>query len=217
MITLILDLFDCQFSLISINFFVLLLILLLILVIKIKNSKITTWGQKNKPKQIKIGTDGVEYTIVPNCMVVQTAYKFWVELQTRKLGLPIDLEHDVIVEVYNSWYTFFGVTRELIKKIPADELKDKNTQDLIKMALEVLNNHVRLHLTKWQAMFRKYYDAMIEDENNKDKSPQEIQKEFKKNEDYCYEKLSEDLMNVNKILIEYKNNLEKLIFDKPLT
>ena len=85
------------------------------------------------------------------------------------------------------------------------------------MALEVLNNHVRLHLTKWQAMFRKYYDAMIEDENNKDKSPQEIQKEFKKNEDYCYEKLSEDLMNVNKILIEYKNNLEKLIFDKPLT
>lgn len=217
MITLILDLFDCQFSLISINFFVLLLILLLILVIKIKNSKITTWGQKYKPKQIKIGTDGVEYTIVPNCMVVQTAYKFWVELQTRKLGLPIDLEHDVIVEVYNSWYTFFGVTRELIKKIPADELKDKNTQDLIKMALEVLNNHVRLHLTKWQAMFRKYYDAMIEDENNKDKSPQEIQKEFKKNEDYCYEKLSEDLMNVNKILIEYKNNLEKLIFDKPLT
>ena len=217
MITLILDLFDCQFSLISINFLVLLLILLIILVMKRKNSKVATWGQKYQPQQIKIGTDGVEYTIVPNCMVVQTAYKFWVELQTRKLGLPIDLEHDVIVEVYNSWYTFFSVTRELIKNIPADELKDKNTQDLIKMALEVLNSHVRPHLTKWQAMFRKYYDAMIEDEENKNLSPQEIQKQFKKNEDYCYEKLSEDLISVNKILIQYKDNLEKLIFDKSLT
>lgn len=217
MITLILDLFDWQFQLISINFLVLLLILLIIVVIKRKNSKTTTWEQKYKPQQIKIGTDGVEYTIAPNCMVVQTAYKFWVELQTRKLGLPIDLNHDVIVEVYNSWYTFFGVTRELIKNIPADEIKDESTQELIKMALEVLNNHVRPHLTRWQAMFRKYYNSMLEDDKTKDLSPQEIQKKFSKDENYCYEKLSQDLINVNEILIEYKNNLEKLIFNKPIT
>ena len=32
------------------------------------------------------------------------AYKLWVELNTRKIGLEFDQENDVIVEVYDSWY-----------------------------------------------------------------------------------------------------------------
>lgn len=36
----------------------------------------------------------------------EVAYKLWVELSTRKIGLPFDQENDVITEVYNSWYDF---------------------------------------------------------------------------------------------------------------
>lgn len=34
----------------------------------------------------------------------EIAYKIWVELSTRKIGLPYDKKNDVIKEVYDSWY-----------------------------------------------------------------------------------------------------------------
>ena len=43
--------------------------------------------------------------IKPNYQTKQVAYKLWVEVNTRKLGLPIDENNDVILEIYNSWYT----------------------------------------------------------------------------------------------------------------
>ncbi|MBS0189087.1 MAG: hypothetical protein JSS51_13555 [Planctomycetes bacterium] len=48
---------------------------------------------------------------------VRIAYQAWVELTTRKAALPFDEEHDVIAEVYASWYTLFGTIRELIKSV----------------------------------------------------------------------------------------------------
>lgn len=67
----------------------------------------------------EIGIQGQKITIKPNYINIEIAYKIWVELSTRKVGLPIDFENDVIVEVYKSWYQFFGITRELIKALPA--------------------------------------------------------------------------------------------------
>ena len=40
----------------------------------------------------------------PNNEDVQIAHRIWTELITRKAAQPIDIEHDVIVEIYNSWY-----------------------------------------------------------------------------------------------------------------
>src|SRR3989442_7455334 len=40
----------------------------------------------------------------PNNEDVQIAHRIWTELMTRKAAQPIDIEHDVIVEIYNSWY-----------------------------------------------------------------------------------------------------------------
>ena len=37
----------------------------------------------------------------------QIAYEVYVELKTRAIGYPIDLEHDTIVELYDSWYKAF--------------------------------------------------------------------------------------------------------------
>ena len=42
--------------------------------------------------------------IKPNYENVQIAHRAWVELTTRKAALPFEDDHDVIVEVYDSYY-----------------------------------------------------------------------------------------------------------------
>src|SRR5689334_17490848 len=58
--------------------------------------------------QAEIGVGQHKLRFKPNVTDRQVAYAVWVELSTRKIGLPIDVEHDVIVEIYDSWYTFFS-------------------------------------------------------------------------------------------------------------
>jgi len=95
----------------------------------------------------EFGVGSNKVTIRPNYLDKQIAYKIWVELSTRKIGLNINLNEDVIVEVYNSWYEFFSITRELIKEIPASKLKRKDTREIIQLSIEILNYGIRPHLT----------------------------------------------------------------------
>ena len=46
------------------------------------------------------------------------ANRIYLELVTRKAALPFDEDNDVIVEVYDSWYTLFSTIREEIKNVP---------------------------------------------------------------------------------------------------
>ena len=156
-----------------------------------------------------IGIGNSKVIIKPNRQDMQIAYKLWVELSTRKIGLAIDLEHDVISEVYDSWYEFFQLTRELIKDIPISKIrKDKDTKELVRVAIAVLNEGVRPHLTKWQSRFRRWYNTEIERGEYTDLSPQEIQKKYPQ-----YEQLAKELMEVNRKLIEYKRILSQLAMD----
>ncbi len=134
----------------------------------------------------------------------EVAYKIWVELNTRKTGLIFDPENDVITEVYDSWYHSFSIIRELIKEIPYNKFKEKN--NLVEITCELLNIGMRPHLTNWQAKFRKWYENEIKDDSNKNKSPQEIQKQYPE-----YNELVEDLQKANKMIMEYKNLLYKVI------
>ena len=128
------------------------------------------------------------------------------ELSTRKIGLPIELTDDVIVEVYDSWYKFFSVTRELIKSVPISKVKRKDTKQIIDLSIEVLNTGIRPHLTKWQARFRRWYDNALEDAENRASTPQTIQRKFPE-----YGSLSEDLMRVNQQLMRYRDKLYELV------
>lgn len=131
----------------------------------------------------------------------EIAYKIWVELNTRKIGIPYDEENDVIVEIYNSWYAFFIATRELIKDIPPNW----KSKELIVLSTKILNDCIRPHLTKWQAKFRKWY----EETEDKGKCPQEKQKQFRD-----YEELVDDIKKVNKVIVEYSDALYKIAFAK---
>lgn len=143
--------------------------------------------------------------IKPNYIVSQIAHNAWTELMTRKAWLKFEKNHDVIVEVYNSWYTLFSELRKLIKDIPASKIKDKNVQSLVDILILSLNEWLRPHLTVYQAKFRKWYDIEINKEESFWISPQEIQKKYPE-----YDELVKDLLKVNKKFIKYSKELEKL-------
>ena len=156
----------------------------------------------------EIGIQGQKIKIKPNYTNVDIAYKIWVELNTRKIGLEIDFEKDVIVEIYKSWYQFFGITRELIKGLPATKLRnDKSTKELIEFSTKILNEGLRPHLTSWQAKFHKWYKTEILKEGNKDLTPQQVQQKYDE-----YEALKSDMSRINNYLISYKDNVYKLAF-----
>jgi len=171
--------------------------------------KIKNFIKKSKEFELdeaELGIGGQKVKLKRNTRNMQIAYKLWVELSTRKIGLKIDLENDVIVEIYDSWYKFFRLTRELIKDMPISKIwNDKDTKEIVRIAIEVLNEGIRPHLTRWQARFRKWYDIEIKKEENFNLSPQETQLKYPK-----YKELTEDMMHVNQKLIKYRKNLKRL-------
>lgn len=186
---------------------ILLACFLIILALKFIFNKKRTGRKTFVIDQISLGIGGSSITLKPNRADRQIAHKMWVELNTRKIGLQIDFENDVLIEIYSSWYSFFKITRELIKEIPVEQIGSKSGDvEFIDLAVDVLNIGLRPHLTLWQARFRCWYDNEIENvDKNKHISPQEIQKKFPQ-----YLELKTDLEKVNRRLIYYKEQLRKI-------
>jgi hypothetical protein len=138
------------------------------------------------------------------------AHRIYIELVTRKAAIPIDVDKDVLVEVYNSWYSMFKTIREEIKNLPGDYLVDnESTKKLVDLTIEILNDGLRAHLTTYQAEFRKWYEKELKKEIETDISPQEIQKRYSK-----FIELTDSMIEVNKTLEAYCSQLKKLIDDK---
>lgn len=149
-------------------------------------------------------------TVRANRENVRIAYEAWIELVTRKAGLPFDEENDTIVEIYNSWHDLFGKLRCLAKSVPAHRLATcPDTRQLVETMVGVLNVGLRPHLTRWQAKFRRWYDKHASDAP--DKAPQAIQKEYPE-----YAALVADLKEVNQGIIVYANWLKRIAGGKDL-
>ena len=162
--------------------------------------------------EAQIGVGDEKLSFRPNRIDRQIAYAIWIELSTRKIGLPISFEDDVIAEVYDSWYSFFGVTRELIKQIPVHKLNRESTMTIIGLSVDVLNQGLRPHLTKWQARFRFWYERELRTYNSRQNQdpldPQTIQARFPH-----YKELKADLQRVNTSLIAYREKLSELVLN----
>ncbi len=176
--------------------------------------KLLVWNSKNPLHKYEVVRLNVQLGNVgsvelrPNNEDVQIAHRIWTELITRKAAQPIDIENDVIADIYNSWYALFGRIRQLIADIPGHMLrKEKSTQELVRIATQTLNNGLRPHLTRWQARFRHWYDDCPDDVRKK--CPQDCQREFPE-----YEQLIDDMKTVNGQLIQYAAELEKIIHGK---
>ncbi len=144
-------------------------------------------------------------SIEKNKDISKIAHKAWVEIMTRKVGLLFEEDKDVIVEVYNSWYSLFGIIRDLLKEIEPRK-KDKDLEKLENILVKTLNYGLRPHLTNWQAKYRRWYNQEIEKDTNNQLSPQEIQKKYKK-----YDELIADLKETNKQMVQFAEELKKLV------
>lgn len=181
-----------------------ILVLIIFLVAKLVHSRVGLADYEIDEAELGIGDQKIK--LRPNVVDKQIAYKIWVELSTRKIGLPIDLDNDVILEVYDSWFSFFSVTRELIKDVPVSKFQRKETEMIIRLSIDVLNHGLRPHLTQWQARYRRWYEYELGVSGNHDIEPQALQKKYPR-----YEELSADLLAVNKRLIEYRNRMYRII------
>lgn len=172
---------------------------------------IVYWIWKNRSRQAswdvveaEVAWAGGKVKIKPDYQDIQIAHKAWVELATRKAGLPFDEDNDVIVEIYNSWYELFAELRGLAKQIPAEKVRSrKDTRELVNLLIESLNQGLRPHLTRWQARFRRWYEE--EAKNNPDATPQEIQQRY----DH-YGDLVADLRQVNDELMNYTDFIRRI-------
>ena len=161
------------------------------------------------PVELKYSVGGAEikYNIVRNYKNVEIAHKIYIELITRKAAIEIEEDKDVIVEVYNSWYTLFQITRDELKLLSGNLLtENKTSEELIKLLTDILNKGLRPHLTKYQAKLRKWYDEEIQKTENSGKSPQEIQRQFAD-----YNELIASIKDVNLLLIDYAKQLKLII------
>ena len=160
------------------------------------NKKSVTIDEVN----LGIGNSSVKFSYSKKDQEI--AYKIWVELSTRKIGLRFDKENDVIKEVYDSWYKFFETARELLKDIPGNRIPYSG--DLIELTEKVLNIGLRPHLTKWQAKYRRWNEEELKRENG---TPQDNQKKYPE-----YDALVEDLIETNEKMIEYKKLMKRIAF-----
>lgn len=180
--------------------FAILLIIFVRLIIKKKRSAIEI-------SEMEVGIGKSKITLKPNYTDRQVAYKLWVEISTRKIGLEFEEDKDVIEDVYNSWYEFFGIARSTIKEIPVQKIHADNNENLAQISIKVLNLGLRPHLTEWQAKFRHWLDVSEDKYGNL--SPQAIQKEYPE-----YDVLIEDLKETNGRLISYRRILYEIAFGK---
>lgn len=153
--------------------------------------------------ELGIGSSNIKFSYDKKDQEI--AYKLWIELSTRKIGIPFDNENDVIKEVYDSWYEFFKTARELLKELPVNKISCSS--DLIELTEKVLNVGLRPHLTKWQAKFKRWYEKEMSKESGK--TPQEIQREYPE-----YSSLINDLISTNEKMIEYKELMKKIAFER---
>ena len=152
---------------------------------------------------IKLGGIGT-VEVAPNNEDIQIAHQLWTELITRKAAIPIDPSHDVIVEVYDSWYALFTKTRELIAQLPAELVRrEASTREVVRISTATLNDGLRPHLTRWQARFRNWWAT--NETRLQDTCPQDLQREFPE-----YDELITDMLEVNDQLISYAAELKKL-------
>lgn len=186
----------------DVSVWILLLFFLLVLVGVL--ARITLRRYKVVKMNISLGNIG-KVELTPNVQDLQIAHRIWTELVTRKAAVPVDPEHDVIIEVYTSWYMLFTRVRELIADLPADLVrKERSTKEIVRISTATLNDGLRPHLTKWQARFRTWYEA--NKDQLKQKSPQELQREFPE-----FKELVGDMLQINSQLIAYANELKKLL------
>jgi len=138
------------------------------------------------------------------------AKRIYIELSTRKAGIHIDEEKDVIEDIYNSWYKLFCIIRDELKTLPIDCLKYQEKPDsVVFISFKILDEILRPHLTEYQAKYRSWLENAKKDLKNKKITPQELQKKYPD-----YDILIKSIKQVNEMLIDSAEKFYELLNQK---
>ncbi len=161
---------------------------------------------KDKREECKCKNEGTPFISKSDSEIKMFAKKIYIELITRKAGIPIDEKNDVIEEVYNSWYKLFDIIRNKLDILPVNCLKDQlNLESAVGISFQILNDILRPHLTEHQARFRSWFAEAKQDPKNKSISPQDLQRKYPD-----YKILMKSLKKTNEMLIDSANKLFEL-------
>ena len=161
-----------------------------------------------RTQEVHFTFGGVAVRLTPDDEVASIAHKAWTELVTRKAGIQVD-DDDIVVEVYDSWYSLFRALRQLAKEVPVSALhKSSDAKELLDSLTTVMNEVLRPHLTKHQARFRYWWQATL-DSSHSDVSPQERQREYPQ-----YGELFSEMSEVNRSLIILAETLRRLAHER---
>jgi hypothetical protein len=162
-----------------------------------------TQRTKEKREEYKCKKKGKPFISKSDAEIRLFANRIYIELITRKAGIPIDEKNDVIEELYNSWYKLFCIIRDEIKALPIDCLKDQSNPELAQgISISILNDLLRPHLTEHQAKYRSWLAEAKQDPKNKGITPQDLQKKYPD-----YKILMKSLKETNNKLIESAEKL----------
>ena len=197
----------CDFSLsLEIGTTVLALLAIIALVVfLIKRKKLKKYGFDID--ECAIGLDGSSIHLICNNEHRQIAYKVWVDINTRTLGVKINLDEDIIRVIHDSFHQSFIDTRDLLKNFPVSKLNSHN--DLVDLIIRFLNDVLRPYLTKWGVKYNDWYDKQLALDENRELTPVEIQRKYIK-----YDELTSDLISINEKMIEFSEALRKIAFNE---
>lgn len=158
---------------------------------------------------VRVSFMQVDVTLKRTNEVVRVAHEAWAEIITRKAALPFEEDHDLIVDIYSSWYELFKELRALIRTIPAEQMQGRSkraqsARDLVRLLEEVLNSGLRPHLTQFQSRFRPWYDHRTK-EYDEVADGQTIQREYA-----GYEDLLISMREVNQMMVKFSRDLKRI-------
>lgn len=190
------------------NWWSLVILFALIVLIYFIRKRIVSSNYKLIEMDVEIsGNPKASFKVKRDDSNIYIANRIYIELITRKAAIPLDEDNDVLIEIYDSWHKLFGIIRDEVKNVPGHFLRKNNTSvALIGLTTKILNEGLRPHLTEYQSKFRKWYVEEITLDSSKGLTPQQIQKKFQE-----YDLLVASMKQVNSILINYSNELRKLI------
>ena len=176
----------------------------LVAVCRFRRSRAPRW----KPQEVTLGFGGLTTRLIPDDDVAGIAHQAWAELVTRKAGIQVE-DDDLIVEVYDSWYTLFSVLRILAKEVPVSTLqKPSDAKTLLDTLMTTMNEGLRPHLSKYHAAFRHWWER-LPNAATQDVSPQERQRQYPK-----YQELMSDMRDVNRNLLGTAETLRRLAHER---
>ncbi len=149
-------------------------------------------------EEFKSKKEGTPYISKENSEIKKLTNNIYIELITRKAGIQIDEKNDIIEELYNSWYKLFCIIRDEIKTLPVNCIKNQsNPESSQGIAIKILNDILRPHLTEHQARFRSWLAEAKQNPEYKNISPQELQRQYPD-----YKALMKSLKETNEMLID---------------